>query len=122
MVLSVMTVGSPESPLAMMPSLPMPVKVLPVTLSRTHLNGDGGSKSGVDEQLAGLKKLAMIPLAPTFWIVLESFTENGVSRLLMPSLLALMIVVLATVNLKLVGTISGLAGMGALSSEIPVFA
>ena len=76
----------------------------------------------VDEQFAGLKKLPMIPLRPTFWIVLESFTENGVSRLLMPSLLALAMVVLATVNLKLVGTVSLMAGMGPLSSEIPVFA
>jgi hypothetical protein len=81
----------------------------------------------VDEQLAGLKKLAMIPLAPTFWIllgsiVMESFTENGVSRLLIPSLLAFLIVVALTVSLKLLGTSFGLAAMGPLSSEIPVFA
>ncbi len=102
----------------MMPSLPAPVIVVVVTFSRMHVPTFGI----VEAQFAGLKKLAMIPLAPTFWTRLELVTENGVSRLLMPSLLALLIVVLVTVNLKLAGTCSGLAGMGPLSSEIPVFA
>src|SRR6476660_6635747 len=102
----------------MMPSLPAPVIVVVVTLSRTQVPTVGT----VDGQFAGLKKLAMMPLAPTFWILLESVTENGVSRLVMPSLLALTMVVLATVSLKLTGIASGLAGMGPLSSEIPVFA
>ena len=100
-----------------MPSLPAPVTVVVVTLSRMH-----APTVIVEEQFAGLKKLAMIPLAPTFWTRLELVTENGVSRLLMPSLLALLIVVLATDSLKLAGTCSGLAGMGPLSREIPVLA
>jgi hypothetical protein len=81
-------------------------------LSLTHV-------PGVEEQLAGLKKLAKIPLAPTFSTVLES-TENGVSLLVIPSLLALPILVFATVSLKLEA--SGLALIGPLSSEIPVLA
>src|SRR5438445_3611413 len=117
MVLSVTTVGCPERPLAMMPSLPAPLIWVLVTLNLTQV-----PTVVVDEQFAGLKKLPMIPLAPTFWIVLESLTENGVSRLLMPSLLALEIVVLATLSLKLAGTGSGLAGMSPLSSETPVVA
>src|SRR4051794_20722345 len=101
-----MTVGCPERPLATMPSLPAPLTWVFVTLSLTQ-----GLTVVVEEQFAGLKKLPMMPLAPTFWILLASFTENGVSRLLMPSLLALAMVVLATVNLKLVGSVSWLAGM-----------
>ena len=83
-----------------------------VTFSLTH-------GFGVEEQLAGLKKLAMMPLAPMFWTVL-AFTDSGVSWLLIPSFLALTIVVLAEVSLKLDG--SGLALIGPLSREIPVVA
>src|SRR5207247_9910654 len=107
MVLSVTTVGCPERPLAMMPSLPAPLIWVLVTLNLTQV-----PTVVVDEQFAGLKKLPMIPFRPTFWIVLESFTENGVSRLWMPSLLALAMGVLATVNLKLVGPGASMAGMG----------
>src|SRR6266568_4634788 len=97
MALSVTTDGCPERPLAMMPSLPAPLIWVLVTLNLTQV-----PTVVVDEQFAGLKKLPMIPLRP--------------------SLLALAMVVLATVNLKLVGTVSLMAGMGPLSSEIPVFA
>src|SRR2546427_12233925 len=101
-----MIVGCPERPLAMMPSLPAPVILALVTFSRMHVP-TGGT---VEAQVPGLKKLAMIPLAPTFWTRVEAVTENGVSRLLMPSLLASLILVLGAVNMQLAGTPSGLAG------------
>src|SRR2546427_10453811 len=103
-----MIVGCPERPLAMMPSLPAPVILALVTFSRMHVPTVGT----VEAQFAGLKKLAMIPLAPTFWTRAESVTENGVSRLLMPSLLALLLVVLAAVNPKSAGTGSGVGWLG----------
>src|SRR5438128_848188 len=95
-VLPVTVTGCSPSPLATTPSLPLLVMWVFETLSRTQV-------PGVDEQLAGPKKLAMIPLPPTFSIVLES-TENGVSGLVTPSPLALAVVVrLATVGRTLDG-------------------
>src|SRR5438132_4252480 len=101
----------------MMPSLPVPLMNEFVMFRRIQV-----PTVAVDAQLAGLKKLATIPLAATFCTVLESLTEKGVSRLLIPSLLVLVIVVFLTISRKFSGTNSGLAGMGPLSSEIPVFA
>src|SRR2546429_9333325 len=89
--------GWPRRPLATMPPLPVPLTDTPVTLSRTHGSGVGDGGGGA--QLAGPKKLAMIPLAPTFWTAPPS-TENGGSKLLMPSLLAFATAVLATASLK----------------------
>src|SRR6202011_5193161 len=111
-VLPVTTMGCSASPFATRPSLPLAVMCVSVTLSRTQV-------PGVDEQFAGLKKLLVMPLAPAAWMVLES-TENGESLLLMPSLLVFEINVRANVNLKL--DASGLPLMGSLSSEMPVLA